>query len=406
MTLSVRWRQTNLMRGVEVLGAGIRSAVRSHFADAFCVKAGRCRLLDLMKGFCILAVISTHVPLVTKSVRHVWYFPFWVDMAVPVFLAISGYVAARSYERHGIVSLDEAYRLKRIVSGLIRFLLPFLILLPLELFWYLPQHPHLTIPTVVSTVLLGGFGKGRYYIPIMCQFVLLFPLVYFPVRRAALRGLVLALCVNLLFEVAHGPLKLSNQAFSFFIYRYWFLMAFGAYLATVRRQTQGVGFWTLLVAAGCAGGAFLWLTFYGGYRPVFMMNWTNTCVISVCWILPAVALLILHCEYGGGRLMFLRPLEIIGAASYEIYLVQKVFYGCAVSWLKAHFSSFGEMWLWALFICVAGGLLYYLLVNRLVRWIGSGQIRMILWYNVSQKKQAYGKSAIVTARVYEEGNVP
>lgn len=61
---------------------------------------------DYLKAFSILAVISTHITFsfdVTKTVL----FPYFIDMAVPIFMIISGYVNACSFEKRE--SLRECY---------------------------------------------------------------------------------------------------------------------------------------------------------------------------------------------------------------------------------------------------------------------------------------------------------
>lgn len=51
--------------------------------------------LDVVKGICILMAIFTHYDWSDKQ-RILLLFPFWIDMAVPVFMVITGYVSALS----------------------------------------------------------------------------------------------------------------------------------------------------------------------------------------------------------------------------------------------------------------------------------------------------------------------
>ena len=59
-------------------------------------------------------------------------FPFWIDMAVPMFMVISGYVNAKSFEIKNIRCLEDAYQKSLLITKLIRFLVPFLITFALE----------------------------------------------------------------------------------------------------------------------------------------------------------------------------------------------------------------------------------------------------------------------------------
>ena len=79
--------------------------------------------IDVIKGICILFVIFTHYTWTTMQ-WHRMLFPFWIDMAVPMFMIISGYVGALSFERKG-ANLDNAYSFQSIFSKCLRFIVPF-----------------------------------------------------------------------------------------------------------------------------------------------------------------------------------------------------------------------------------------------------------------------------------------
>lgn len=58
-------------------------------------------VLDILKGLCIIMIIITHYGWSEKT-RLCGLFPYTVDMAVPVFMIISGYVFSNSYIKKGI----------------------------------------------------------------------------------------------------------------------------------------------------------------------------------------------------------------------------------------------------------------------------------------------------------------
>ncbi len=84
----------------------------------------RNHFLDILKAAAILCILITHFHW-TDQQRLNLLFPFWIDMAVPVFMVISGHVNACSSRRDGISSLQEAYALERIRKKLLRYLVPF-----------------------------------------------------------------------------------------------------------------------------------------------------------------------------------------------------------------------------------------------------------------------------------------
>ena len=65
--------------------------------------------LDSTKGLAILMVIITHFEWTTAE-RQALLFPFWISMAVPLFMLVTGYVTAASYDRKGITSLRAMYQ--------------------------------------------------------------------------------------------------------------------------------------------------------------------------------------------------------------------------------------------------------------------------------------------------------
>lgn len=57
----------------------------------------RYRSVDFIKGICILFIIITHHSW-SKAEMSKYLFPFWIDMAVPLFMIISGFVYSESYK--------------------------------------------------------------------------------------------------------------------------------------------------------------------------------------------------------------------------------------------------------------------------------------------------------------------
>lgn len=85
-------------------------------------QTSRIRLFDTLKGLCILFVIISHY---SWSDGLMALLPFWVDVAVPVFMIISGYVLSGSFEKHGVLRLEDAYGLGTVLPKLIRYTVPF-----------------------------------------------------------------------------------------------------------------------------------------------------------------------------------------------------------------------------------------------------------------------------------------
>ena len=97
---------------------------------------------DILKAICILFVIIAHSGWSTKIEKKL-FFPFWIDMAVQIFMIISGYVCAKSLKRNGIQNFEDAYTKKYILGRFIRFTCPFIFVYVAETILYLINGQYL-----------------------------------------------------------------------------------------------------------------------------------------------------------------------------------------------------------------------------------------------------------------------
>ena len=93
----------------------------------------RVELLDVLKGMMIFFIIVTHFHFVYPDDYQRYGFYYWIDMAVPVFMIITGYLTAQSLEKRRVVSLKQAWASGVVVPRLIRFLIPFAFAMAVEL---------------------------------------------------------------------------------------------------------------------------------------------------------------------------------------------------------------------------------------------------------------------------------
>lgn len=90
---------------------------------------------DILKGICIIFVIIAHSGWGATLEKRL-LFPFWIDMAVQIFMIISGYVCSKSLKRKQIQNFEDAYARKYILRRFIRFTCPFAILYTVEIILY------------------------------------------------------------------------------------------------------------------------------------------------------------------------------------------------------------------------------------------------------------------------------
>lgn len=97
------------------------------------MKKERLNVLDIIKGLMIIFIIITHFRFVYPDDYKRYGFFFWIDMAVPVFMIITGYVTSIQYRKRGIESFDQAYSIEVVIPKVLRFLVPFFLIMLLEL---------------------------------------------------------------------------------------------------------------------------------------------------------------------------------------------------------------------------------------------------------------------------------
>lgn len=104
----------------------LRKGHSMHFTE---FNSKRFRSIDCIKGICIIFVIITHYNF-SHEEKLALFFPFWIDMAVPVFMIVSGFVYSKSYIKAN--TLSSYYNLYNIISKVLRFTIPFTVALHLK----------------------------------------------------------------------------------------------------------------------------------------------------------------------------------------------------------------------------------------------------------------------------------
>lgn len=313
--------------------------------------------LDFIKGLSILFVIITHYSWNINQ-RLSMLFPFWIDMAVPMFMIISGYLFALSYQKKGCVTVIKCFRINEILKRVIRFTVPYLMMTLIEqLSLLLYFDKPIRIKDIVRTVASGGVGPGSYYYPILLQFIIIMPLIYFLIYKFDYKGLLGCVSANLFFEIVKSGLFISEGAYRLLIFRYITVIAFGCYFAIGKNKLKtGMRLSMLFI-----GIIYIIVFQYLAYTPFFMKYWTGTSMFACMYIVPIVSQLI-KCE----KLKFF-PVELLGRASYNIFLVQMAYYGIFANWVYSKIDSVVLQFIISIIICVLLGVGFYFLETPLTK---------------------------------------
>lgn len=309
----------------------------------------RNHFLDVAKGIAIIMVIITHFSWEDEE-RLRYLFPFWVSMAVPIFLIITGYVSSASFEKKGVNSMMQAYDKSIILHKTMRYTIPFFFAYIIDVVLYSINERFPSIKEIVVNFLRGGFGgSGTYYYPILMQLIFLFPLIYFIINRYK-NGLWICLALNVAYEVFARVYMLNGPCYRLLSFRYILLIAYGSYLYQKQGNHLGKINWLLFFA----GITFIVATDYLGYEPVTVHYWKRTCVYAILFFLPVFSFAMDHLK----NIRF-GPLELLGNASYHIFFVQMIYYHYLSERIGAYLPGRGWHVLFNIFICCMVGVGFY-----------------------------------------------
>ena len=275
--------------------------------------------MDILKGISILLIILTHYSFTDES-RSLLLFPYWVNMAVPVFMIVSGYVSTKAYYRRDIHGLAAAYEPKYKLSSILRILIPYLFVFVIEVFIGFFREGWSTEALAAflpRLFIMGGRGPGAYYVPLMIGFILFFPIPYLLIDRFGFAGLCMAGALNIIYELCRIWIGIPDNIEVCLIFRYTLVLSYGSWLASDKYRPHPI----MGVIALILGALFIYGVCYGGYEPLIFNQWRWTSAAACLYIIPIIGFVVnkekgLHCS----------PLELLGQASFNIFLIQKLWY--------------------------------------------------------------------------------
>lgn len=319
----------------------------------------RNHLFDIIKGIAVLMVVITHFAW-KDSERLRYLFPFWLCMAVPLFMIISGYFAAASYEKKGINNMMQAYDKTILVQKFLRYTIPFLFAYAVDVVCHTIEVKSFNIKSVMIFFLRGGFGgAGTYYYPILLQFIFVFPILYFIIKRYK-NGLWICLLLNIVYEILVQAYMVNGKCYRMLIFRFIFIIAYGCYLYQNQGNKLGKKNWILF----WAGITFVLATDYFNYTPITVAHLTRTCVYAVLFLVPLFSLAMKYCGN-----MRCRVLELLGNASYHIFFVQMLYYSYWDKWVGDLIPNRLYHLLVNIIICTLSGIVFFIIETPFSRFV-------------------------------------
>jgi len=324
--------------------------------------------IDILKAFAIITVVLLHaLPL---SVFLAIGAPYYFWQAVPVFIVIAGFTGAYMYKKYGATTLRQCYDPGLIIRRFKRLLIPFILcwLAEMGMLYYLAPD-HLAGISLPLNFITGGFGWGAYFIPIILQSILFVPLLYLLARRSPNWMVIIALVINIAFDVVVYLFGGGISTESVYL-RYIFLGALGVWIVTSKKRNNtwliiGGGISLIYITVSCYTPLLSAYPEYSGYTGALQAPaavWTVILVLAGLAYLPTNSPTLIK----------------IGKASWHIFLVQLLYYFAPATFfydLVVAPLSVGSEILFVLLvivfnilICVGLGYAWYLSENRIVNY--------------------------------------
>lgn len=327
-----------------------------------CTENRRYPFFDYIKGFAILLIIITHYEYTYFERLHV-VFPYVVDMAVPIFMLVTGFLYSNSYIKKDFKTLKEMYCPDLMIKRILRLIIPVLIIFTLM---YILNNANLrTNGEFFAALFNGKYGPGSYYIPVILQIVLIFPFIHLLLIKYKSIGFAIILFIEFIYMLLAVKFNINSILFRSLAFRFLTLLSMGSILAIYRPNIKD----KYLLLSLFIGASCIFVNYYTVYKyftyPYIPQYWGLTSgFVTMLYIFPIFYWFyeyFINKEYNN---CFTKLISIIGKASWHIFLVQ-MFYFLAID---THLYKILPPVLHVItniLVCTTAGIVFYLTENRI-----------------------------------------
>ena len=225
----------------------------------------RIESIDFLKGLAIIFVIATHA--FSGHTLKMAGATLYVGQAVPIFLLVAGITSQLSFARRGHSLKAYYYKIPLQLAHLWSwYLLTVLIFMAFN-------HLPLSWGALYNQLVYGPIGAGGYFIPLMVQHLLFFPLVMFLKYKLnnSVLFILLMLTLNAVLEYMCLIFEVDSTSYRVLYVRYITVAALGAVFADWMRAPKA-----LVVPLTAISMAYILAVIYTGFSLPFIPElWTN-----------------------------------------------------------------------------------------------------------------------------------
>lgn len=295
---------------------------------------------NVLKAFAIISVIILHSLQGNSNVENLarlqraGLFNFWALAAVPIFIVITGFHYAKSINKYK--NIMEWYNKKEFCGKFFRIFIPFMVAqIVFNSYYCLHNNVPFTMRMFVN-ILRGGSGPGGYYTSIIMQILVVFPIIYWIIKKSPIIGTLFLIQINIFYEYAvkSGIIGASFNRICFIRLMTGVVLGILLYLFFDKIKNT-----VIPTIAFSVGLLFLFWYTFGSYQPQIVGGWiTNSFASSfyaagiVYWFILGENAWIKVKEKGKITRMTVSAIELLGKASYHIFLVQQIWFSLNISY--------------------------------------------------------------------------
>lgn len=275
--------------------------------------------MDVLKALAIISVILLH-SLTFKTELKILA-PYHIKQAVPVFMILTGYNTARSYQKRGFKTLPQFYEFNYLRKRLERLIYPFVFIWLLQMLILFLFTDKLDLSLFIRSFFRGGRGPGSYFVPIIVQTTLLLPFIYLFLKKNKKQPVLIIFLVSLGLELFSRLTDMGAAPYRLLIFRYVFALTLGVWLAMNDKKVNYKWLAFLSIVS------FIYITAVNYFDWIFIMEkyWEGSHAPAYFWTLLIVIIGLklppVRIERKVNRI-FVK----IGQASYHIFLAQMVYF--------------------------------------------------------------------------------
>lgn len=283
----------------------------------------RIYVVDYLKALAMISVIINHCNLGAQVEKDL-LFPYFVGLAVPIFILISGFTFSLSYQKHEDLGMGFWYRKDTILPKLSRFILPYLPIFLLELVYrYVIMGMSADPFLVLRSLFFGGYGPGGYYITIVIQLLFVFPICYLMIKKWDMKGVLLLGIIQLIYQIIIYQVQWDDIYYKRFFLRLLIFLAVGIYLYLHKDDLLASKKKKILLFLSFVGGVvYIYFANYLNIVPDIFSLWRRTAMPTVLYVFPLIAVIVSAFLYKKIPGKFGDFLGVVGKATYHILLIQ------------------------------------------------------------------------------------